>query len=322
LPFFVAVAVGSRILAGPVPAAGEDGVPRPSIVIPRIERPLTLEDLANGSLGSRAAVVKDFVQRDPREGEPASQETTAYLAYDLKHLYVGFTCLDKEPGQIRAHVTRRDGIWGDDLVEVVVDTYYDHRRAYGFAVNPLGIQTDYVAAENSGDDIGFDTLWRSEGQLTPNGYVALITIPFKSLRFSPKLKQTWGVLLGRYIPRLGEYSTWPTVSREISSWLIQEGEARGLENISPGKNLQVTPYGFFSSRRFLDKEISQFKRDRLDDRLGVDAKWVVGSNLTLDATVNPDFSQVETDEPQITVNRRTPPSTWSSHDALPTRNSA
>ena len=282
-----------------------DSVPPPPFAsIPRVERPLTLEELISGDAEGRAAVVKDFVQRDPREGETTSQPTTAYLAYDDKNLYVGFVCADKEPGLIRAHVTRRDAIGGDDHVGVVIDTYYDHRRGYAFDVNPLGIQQDALVDELSGDDRTFDTLWHSEGQLTRNGYAVLMAIPFKSLRFSPDQQQTWGILLSRYIPRDDEFSTWPAVSRNISGWLIQEAEVRGIQNISPGKNIQLNPYGFFSSRRFLDKETSQFRRDRLDERLGLDAKWVMASNLTLDATVNPDFSQIESDDPQITVNRR------------------
>jgi hypothetical protein len=264
---------------------------------------MTLEELIDGS-PKRAAVVSGFIQHDPREGEPASQATTAYLSYDRKYLYVGFVCHDDDPAKIRAHVTRRDAIGMDDNVGVVIDTYYDHRRAYGFWVNPLGIQSDSTLTDQRGEDASFDTLWRSGGRLTGQGYVALISIPFKSLRFSPERQQTWGIVLMREIPRYDEVSTWPAISRSMSGWLIQEGEARNLNNISPGKNVQLNPYGFFSSHRFLDKETGEFKRARLEERLGLDAKWVMGSNLTLDATLNPDFSQVESDTPQITVNRR------------------
>lgn len=288
----------------PVCRAADDAPPPPFASIPRVDRPLTLEELVSGDAAGRAAVVKDFVQHDPREGEAASQETTAFLAYDRKNFYVGFLCRDNEPQKIRAHVTRRDAIGGDDHVGVVIDTYYDHRRGYAFAVNALGIQEDSLVDELRGDDRSFDTLWHAEGQLTPDGYATLMVIPFRSLRFSPGEQQTWGILLSRSIPRYNEFSTWPVVSRNISGWLIQEAEVRGLEHIAAGKNLQINPYGFFSSRRYLDTETAQCKREKLDERLGLDAKWVLASNLTLDATVNPDFSQVESDQPQITVNRR------------------
>ena len=298
------MAAGLWILLLPICRAADTAPPPPFASLPRIERPLTLEEVISGDAGERAAVVKDFVQHDPREGEPASQETTAFLAYDRKHLYVGFVCRDIEPLKIRAHVTRRDAIGGDDRVGVVIDTYYDHRRGYAFAVNALGIQEDSLVDELRGDDRSFDTYWHSEGQLTSDGFATLMVIPFRSLRFAPGKEQTWGILLSRSIPRYSEFSTWPAVSRNISGWLIQEAEVRGLENLAAGKNFQINPYGFFSSRRYLDTETAQFKRQRLDERLGLDAKWVLASNLTLDATVNPDFSQVESDQPQITVNRR------------------
>jgi hypothetical protein len=272
--------------------------------IPRVDHPLTMQEVMSGEAQSRTAVVKDFVQYDPKEGVPASQPTTAYLAYDDKNLYVGFLCEDREPDLIRAHVTRRDAIGGDDHVGVVIDTYYDHRRGYSFSANPHGIQADAIVDEMRGDDSSFDTLWNSEGQLTAGGYAVLMTIPFRSLRFSPEEKQTWGIFLSRSIPRLDESSTWPPISRGVSGWLTQEAEIRGLKRISPGKNFQLMPYGFFSSRRYLNDETGHFVRDTLKARLGLDAKWVVASNLTLDATVNPDFSQVESDQPQITVNRR------------------
>ncbi|MFB3921143.1 MAG: DUF5916 domain-containing protein [Terriglobia bacterium] len=304
--------VASRLLAAaalcvlfqPPARAADDAPPPPFASLPQIERPLTMEEMVSGTAGERAAVVKDFIQRDPREGEPATQATTAFLAYDRKNLYVGFLCRDSEPVKIRANVTRRDAIGGDDRVGVVIDTYYDHRRGYAFGVNALGIQEDSLVDELRGDDRSFDMVWHSEGRLTSEGYAALMVIPFRTLRFAPGKQQTWGILLTRSVPHLSEFSTWPAVSRNISGWLIQEAEARGLENISAGKNLQINPYGYFSSRRYLDTETAQFQRDQLDQRLGLDAKWVLAPNLTLDATVNPDFSQIESDQPQLTVNRR------------------
>lgn len=284
-----------------------NSVPPPALTtIPRVEHPLKLEEVLDGDVRHRAAVVSKFIQRHPREGEAASQRTTAFLAYDSKSLYVAFLCEDTEPDQIRANVTRRDGLGGDDTVSVLIDTYYDHRRAYSFTTNAHGIQEDALIddTQSGRPDESFDTLWDSEGRLVPNGYAALMVIPFKSLRFSPDQEQTWGVILSRSIPRYDEVSHWPAVSRSINGFLIQEAEARGLEGISPGKNLQINPYGFFSSSRFLDNDTAQFERESLESRVGLDAKWVVASNLTLDATVNPDFSQVESDTPQITVNRR------------------
>ena len=285
-------------------AEGRSETAPPTLTVPRLTHPLTLESILAGDAGQRAATVKDFIQRDPHEGEPASQHTTAYLGYDAKYFYVGFLCLDKEPGKIRVHVLPRDSIHDDDHVTVTIDTYDAHHRALVFSTNPLGIQSDSLFTENNGSDDSFDTLWKSRGKLTSRGYAVLISIPFKSLRYSPEKNQTWGIILARIIPREDEYSAWPALTRSINGRLIQEAQITGIRAHSPGKNLQIDPYGYFSSRRYLDPETNQFVTQKFHDRLGADAKWVFGSNMTLDATVNPDFSQVESDQPQITVNQR------------------
>jgi Domain of unknown function (DUF5916)/Carbohydrate family 9 binding domain-like len=285
-------------------AQGRSEAVPPTVDIPHLLKPLTLRDILTGSAAQQAATVKDFIQRDPHEGEPASQTTAAYLAYDDKNFYVGFLCLDKEPGKIRAHVLPRDSIWNDDHVSVTIDTYNAHHRAVTFSVNPLGIQSDSLFTENYGSDDSFDTLWTSWGKITSRGYAVLMAVPFKTLRFSPQENQTWGMILARSIPRADEYSAWPVLSRSINGRLIQEAQITGLKNISSGKNIQITPYSYFSSSRYLDSETNQFVSEKFHDRLGADAKWVFGTNMTLDATVNPDFSQVESDQPQITVNQR------------------
>ena len=303
---FAPIAVGLAILmlfCAPR-AGGQTETGPPTLSIPHLASPLTLQEILAGNAGRRTATVKGFIQRNPHEGEPASQITTAYLGYDDKNFYVGFLCLDKEPGQIRAHVLPRDSIGGDDHVTVTIDTYNAHHRAVTFSVNPLGIQEDALFTENYGSDDSFDTLWTSKGKVTSRGYAVLMTIPFKTLRFSPEEDQTWGIILARRIPRENEYSAWPVLSRSINGRLIQEAQATGIRNISSGKNIQIVPYGYFSSRRYLDTETNSFATDRFQHRLGADAKWVFGSNMTLDATLNPDFSQVESDQPQITVNQR------------------
>jgi Domain of unknown function (DUF5916) len=299
-----AAAVAILVLAFAPRAEGRTDTLPPTLNLPHLLRPLTLQEILAGEAALRTATVTDFVQRDPHEGEPASQGTTAYLGYDDKNFYVGFLCLDKEPGKIRAHVLPRDSIWNDDHVSVTIDTYNAHHRAVNFSVNPLGIQSDSLFTENYGFDDSFDTLWTSRGKITSRGYAVLISIPFKTLRFSPQDDKTWGIILARSIPRDDEYSAWPALSRSINGRLIQEAQINGLKNISPGKNIQLTPYGYFSSSRYLDPETNRFVSQTFHDRLGTDAKWVFGSNMTLDATLNPDFSQVESDQPQITVNQR------------------
>jgi hypothetical protein len=285
--------------------AAENASETPTLRIPRVSRPPTLEDFLKGTPREAEAVVTDFRQFDPKDGAPVSQPTTAYLSYDDQYLYVGWVCKD-EPGQIRANMMKRDQLLSDDRVSIGIDTFHDHRRNYWFDVNPFGIQMDGITTDGM-DDFSFDTLWYSEGRLTEDGYVVLKRIPFKSLRFPKAPVQDWGIVLNRMIQRNNEMSCWPYVTRRLlPGWTSQFGHLEGLEKISPGRNLQFIPYGFLSHAGFLDTASGRdprFARDT-EPRAGLDAKMVLRDSLTLDLALNPDFSQVESDEPQVTVNQR------------------
>ncbi len=274
---------------------------RPAVRIPRVDRPPVLAELLAGGAEPPGVKVTAFVQREPGDGVPASQSTSVYLSYDTQHLYAVFICAD-DPAKVRANLTRRESIIGDDVVGVIIDTYNDGRRSYMFLANPLGIQLDGVATEGQDDDYTYDTLWTSEGRVTADGYVVLIAIPFRSLRFSNEDVQTWRIALGRIIPRANETSFWPYITRRISSVGQQMATLEGVSGVSPGRNLQAIPYGSFAAARFLTDE-GVPDRDTLG-RAGLDAKAVIKDAVTLDLTVNPDFSQVESDEPQVTVNQR------------------
>ncbi len=284
---------------GRPPAATADP---PVVRLPRVDRPPVLGEFLDGSVPERWVRVTDFVQREPGDGVPVSQPTTAYLAYDDEHLYVVFVCHD-DPARVRAHLTKREAIMGDDIVGIALDTFQDRRRAYIFLSNPLGIQLDGVTTEGQDDDYTFDALWQSEGRLTPNGYVVRMAIPFRSLRFSDAPQQTWGVALARIIVRNNETSFWPYITRRIPSFGQQLATLDGLERVSPGRNLQAIPYGTLTSARFLEGSPATHAHETTG-RAGFDAKLVVRDAVTVDLTLNPDFSQVESDEPQVTVNQR------------------
>ena len=255
------------------------------------------------------ARVDGFRQNTPRDGDPVSQRTEAYLGYDDTNVYVVFVCFDSEPDKIRAFLSRREDALGDDKVEIFLDTFNDRRRAYVFTVNPLGVQTDgtWVEQEGSQYDRSFDTVWDSRGTLTEEGFVALIALPFKSLRFSPENSQEWGLILARWIRRNNEGSFWPYVTSRIEGRLNQSGSLLGISDVSPGRNLQLIPYGFFRSFRALDdrdESNPHYVSDSGEFDGGVDFKTVFRDSLVLDVTANPDFNQVESDEPQVTVNQR------------------
>ena len=297
LAFSMAGSVGAAQTA-PVAAPA-----RPIVTIPRVEAPPRLEDYTSGEK-SGGVRVAGFLQRDPGDLVAPSEATEAYLSYDRLHLYAIFVCRTSDRSRIRARVARREQMFSDDHVALFLDTFNDKQRAYMFFSSPLGIQADGISTDSGGDDMSFDTVWQSRGLLTEFGYVVSFAIPFKSLRFpAGSGPSSWGIALSRHIPEKNEDDFWPGITRRVSGFAAQFAEARGLEGVSPGRNIQLIPYGTFTGARFLDRDRSAFDSDN-EGRAGVDAKVVVRDAVTLDFTVNPDFSQVESDEPQVTVNQR------------------
>ena len=273
--------------------------------IPKVSKPPTLDDFLLKQRREAEVVVSDFRQLQPGDGQPSTKLTTAYLSYDADNLYVVFVCRD-DPEKIRAHVSRREDIANDDAVSITLDTFHDLRRAYTFVVNPVGVQLDGILTEGQGTDYTFDTLWESSGRVTADGYIVRMAIPFKSLRFSGEDLQTWGIALGRSIIRNNEQSYWPYITERVQGFVRQMATAQGLQQISPGRNIELRPYAAFATSRSpnLDPAISETYRKENEFRAGVDAKVVFRDALTLDLTLNPDFSQVESDEPQVIINQR------------------
>jgi len=266
-----------------------------------------------GEVALQMAKVTGFTQRDPHDGEKISEPTDAYLGYDQKNLYAVFVCFD-DPGQVRARMSRREDIFDDDQVEIILDTFHDRRRAYAFQTTPLGVQWDAIWTEASREeqtsghfDTSFDTVWDSHGKVTEHGFVVLMAIPFKSLRFPTTQKQEWGIILYRGITRKTENAFWPHVSLKVEGRLGQAATLYGLEGISPGHSAELIPYGVMRGFRALDTRDPlnpYFQHADVQGQPGMDAKFVFRDHFTLDMTANPDFSQVESEDPQITVNQR------------------
>ena len=260
------------------------------------------------SIDGKMAKVEGFIQQNPKDGASASEPTVVYLGYTDKRIYVVFVAFDSRPGLVRARMTRRENIYDDDRVQVMFDSFRDERRAYSFVCNPLGIQLDQLFSEDSGSDDSFDTVWDSQGKITSQGYVVLMSIPFRNLRFGQS-GQSWGVIFQRIIPRMNESSYWPRVSSSVNGLLNQEGTMDGLEVRSEPRNIQLTPYGVFRSLRALDDRDTShpvFDEKEVDGRIGLASKFVLKDRIIFDAALNPDFSQVESDEPQVTDDQRFP----------------
>ena len=276
----------------------------PRLRIPHVSRAPKLEEFTDGTPREAEVEVTGFRQYQPGDGVPASQQTRAYLSYDDKNLYAVFVCTD-EREKVRGHLARREDISMDDNVGIDLDTFHDGRRYYMFLANPRGVQLDAIVTDKDTDN-SFDTLWHSDGRLTKNGYVVWIAIPFKSLRFPNTPSQTWGIALGRYIRRNDEMVFWPYITQRIEGTAQQFAVLEGLEGVSPGRNMQFIPYGFLGRGRFLNQTSTAGPAfaTETEHRAGVDSKIIFHDALALDIALNPDFSQVESDEPQVTVNQR------------------
>jgi Domain of unknown function (DUF5916)/Carbohydrate family 9 binding domain-like len=295
--------------------AAQDLAP-PALTIPRLPRAPALDDFLGmkptGEIAAQMAKVTGFVQRNPHDGEKVSEETAAYLGYDEKNLYVVFVCFD-DAKKVRARMSRREDIYDDDEVEIMLDTFHDRRRAYAFQTTPLGVQWDAIWTEapreeiNGNFDTSFDTVWDSRGKLTSRGFVVWMAIPFKSLRFPATKQQQWGIILYRGINRKNEDAFWPQVSFKMAGRLGQAATLYGLEGISPGRSIELIPYGILRGFRALDQRDPYnpfFQNATVQGQAGMDAKFVIHDHFVLDMTANPDFSQVESEDPQITVNQR------------------
>ena len=309
LGFVFLLLAGARVCAQAPPAPPSKRAKIPLSKIPRVHHGPKLEDFLENKPREAELAVSDFRQYIPGDGTPATEQTTAYLSYDDKNLYAVFVCHD-EPGQVRAHMAKREESDQDDGVGVLLDTFRDFHRAYYFYSNPLGVQTDAIYTEGQGYDYSFDTLWDSAGRVTHDGYVVFFSIPFKSLRFSHDNQQTWGVALYRVILRKSEYDYWPYLTQRVEGLTQQFAPMGGLEGVSPGRNIQLIPYGLLAGDHFLNQPNPPSAAtppaylDQFEHRAGLDAKFVAKDALTFDVTLNPDFSQVETDDPQVTVNQR------------------
>jgi hypothetical protein len=297
-------------------AAPTHALAPPALTIPRLTRTPALEDFLGmkpeGEIALQMAKVTGFVQRNPHDGEKVSEETAAYLGYDQKNLYIVFVCFD-DPKKVRARMSRREDITDDDEVAVMFDTFHDRRRAYEFQTTPLGVQWDAIYTEVSREEAGgnwdtsWDTVWDSRGKVTSRGFVVWIAIPFKSLRFPATKQQEWGIILYRGIIRKNEDSFWPQISSRVEGRLGQAATLYGLEGISPGRSIELIPYGIMRGFRGLDTRDPYnpyFQGAVAQGQAGMDAKFVIHDHFVLDMTANPDFSQVESEDPQITVNQR------------------
>jgi hypothetical protein len=259
-----------------------------------------------------AAVLTGFTQYEPAEGQPAAQRTEVRVFYTPEAMYFGIRAYDDRPDMVRATYADRDTpAMIDDWVRIVLDTFNDNRQAYIFYVNPLGIQQDGLWVEggekgqgsgNQPIDFRPDFIWDSRGRLDADGWTVEIRIPYVSLRFREAEVQTWGVNFAREVKRTGFKESWAPLTQNQASTLAQSGRLVGLQGIRPKRLVEVTPVA--TGKKTGQRVDGVFARDDFQPDFGMNGRYGITQNLILDATYNPDFSQVEADEGQIVVNER------------------
>jgi len=286
---------------------------RPSDVkVPLLDQPLKLSDFAGmklrPELKDKVGEITGFIQQVPMDGRPATERTEVYLGHTRSTLYAVFLCFDDHASLIRSHLARRENVLNDDNVSLLLDPFQDRRRGIMFTVNPVGVQADAAWTENNSPDYSYDQVWDSEGRVTRGGWMVLVSIPFRSLRFRP-VGSDWGVVLMRNFPRNSETDYWPRISASVSGVLSQEGTLRGIEGVTGSHNVQINPYVLGQNEKTLlnlNPLDPYFSQRSFEGTAGGEVKAIVKDSIVFDATINPDFSDVESDQPQFTVNQRYP----------------
>lgn len=260
----------------------------------KIDESIKIDGSLDEPAWDRAPEAGDFIQFSPERGKPASVNTKVKILYDEHFVYFGFLCYDQEPEKIVSRVAKRDAqVQVDDSVYVLVDTYHDRRNSYFFATNPLGTQRDGKITENGRTtDITWDGIWKSAGQRTDFGWTAEIAVDLSCLKYKPGKNQTWGLSLGRIVPRLLESSFW-TGPLESGHKVSQFGDLKGLDLKKTEKKARIIPHIISKAEQGEKTEVS----------VGLDLRYAFSQMVSGNFTINPDFATVEADEEQINLTR-------------------
>lgn len=264
-----------------------------------------LDGRLDDSAWESAEYLSGFTQKDPAEGTPSLDETRVAFLYDDRALYIGARMRCADPKAIRSTLARRDGSGNSERLIVVLDTYHDRRTAYSFSVTASGVRTDYYhpSDQESDRDYSFDPVWEVRTATDDTGWTAEMRIPFSQLRFSAADAQTWGLNLNRWTPTRNEDSYWVLIPKSATGWASRFGELRGIEGIEPSRRIELYPYvsSDASYRNSGDPDDPFADPNQYRSRVGSDLKMGLGPSLTLEATVNPDFGQVEADPAEVNL---------------------
>ena len=301
--------------AQPGPAAGfAIGGGRRSVQAQRATEPPIIDGRLDDAAWRDSVLITDFTQTNPVEGAPPTERTEVRIAYDADHLYFAFYAHYTDPAQMRANRADRDRFRRDDWIAVMFDPFLDQQRAYRFSVNAYGIQGDAIlrggrsmrGPPGGGGDSSWDALFETGGAIVRDGWTAEMAIPFKSLRYPSRGagEHRWGFQITRTMQTKDETVVWAPMTRAVAGVLTQMGTLGGLRGLSVSRNLELLPTATAIQLGRLSD--TGYAEGETQPDFGFNMKYGVTSNLTADFTLNPDFSQIEADRPQIETNQRYP----------------
>lgn len=309
LPLVLAAALAAPLHAQDSTAArpaANDSVPPQvrAMDIRRAAGPIQLDARLDDAGWANAVRTSGFVEYVPKEGAVPPVQTEALMTYDDKNLYIAISAKDPNPRQIRATLQPRDLLWNDDWIGVLVDPFGDGSLGYYFLANPIGVQADLQITPQS-EDASIDYVFHTAGKITDDGYTLEMAIPFRSLRFPNRPVQQWKIMLVRTYPRSSRhYITWPSLNQNNSCQLCQTAELRGIEGVRAGGGLEVIPSVIASRAGALndDGDPDSYTTGDPTADASLTLRYGFQSGQTVEAALNPDFSQVEADAAQVDVN--------------------
>jgi hypothetical protein len=299
MSFTAVLLVPGAVLAQPAGSGAADHAAAPAVAAVRLTEQIRIDGVLDEAVWSTAPAVTEFTQLVPEEGAPATERTEVRFAFTDDALYIGARMYDRHP--VTTRLGRRDGgMAASDWLTLIFDSYHDHRTAFGFEVNPSGVRRDQSRSESAEDD-SWDPVWEVVTRIDDDGWTAEIRIPFSQLRFNPGDDQVWGLQIERQIARNREFSVFSFTPTTQPGGIPRFGHLHGLTELRTGKRLEVLPYSVVRGEA-VDRRGNPYRENReLGVSTGVDLKYRVTSDLTLDVTVNPDFGQVEVDPAQVNL---------------------
>lgn len=266
-----------------------------SVISYKLKEQLVVDGILNESVYQNPAVTS-FTQKDPHEGHPISEKSEVWVSHDDQNIYISGRFSDSNPDSIDVTLMRRDNVVESDWFFVYLDTYNDDRTGYFFAVNAGGSIADGILFNDSWDDDSWDGIWENKTTVDENGWNVEMRIPFTQLRFNESEKMVWGINLNRDIKRKHEMSFYVLVPKKESGFVSKFADLEGLDGIKPKQRFEILPYVVQKAQYIVHDENDPFyKSNQYSTSIGADLKFSLGSNLNVDATINPDFGQVEVD---------------------------